>query len=203
MITLKQDGVSEGSRALTMVSRGTPTWIRSNEFAAPVTGRLSISVMVRTDDPTVQPPLRISVQGDDHTQVYYRYGVVGGETRQINNEWQEFAVHFDDLPLQDSGALQVGFDLMGIGQVDIDQVRVFDRWLDAQDSRSLTQLLALAGFQLTNKQNIDRCRRILNGYWPQFLEEFFPDEQPDALTAEDPQPGTRSSRLTNPESNRQ
>ena len=203
VITLKQDGVSEGSRALTMVSRGTPTWIRSNEFAAPVTGRLSISVMVRTDDPTVQPPLRISVQGDDHTQVYYRYGVVGGETRQINNEWQEFAVHFDDLPLQDSGALQVGFDLMGIGQVDIDQVRVFDRWLDAQDSRSLTQLLALAGFQLTNKQNIDRCRRILNGYWPQFLEEFFPDEQPDALTAEDPQPGTRSSRLTNPESNRQ
>ena len=178
-VTLNQQQAFAGKTCLSLVSGGTPTWIRSNEFEAPVTGRLSISVMIRTDDPDQQPPLRISVQGDDGRQVYYRYGMVGGPSRRITEQWQEFAVHFDDLPLRlDKGGLQIGFDLMGRGRVDIDQVRVFDRWLDGQDSRALTEFLALAGFQLTNKQNLDRCRQILDSYWPRFLEEFFPDPAP-------------------------
>lgn len=197
-ISLRQSDTAEGSSSLTMVSRGSPTWIRSNEFPAPTTGRLSVSVAIRTENPQVQPPLRISIQGNDGRQVYYRYGIVGGDSRKITSEWQDFTVHFDDLPLEGDGNLQVGFDLMGTGQVDIDRVQVFDRWLDGQDSRSLTQLLALAGFQLNNKKNIDRCRRILEGYWPRFLNEFFPDENPDAIIAEEPRHRTRSSRRLEP-----
>ena len=196
-ITLNQEDAFAGETALTMVSRGNPTWIRSNEFAPPVTGRLSVSVMIRMDDPATQPPLRISIQGDDGRHVYYRYGRVGGDSHQITTEWQKFAVHFDDLPLSSNkGNLKIGFDLMGTGQVDLDQVRVYDRWLDGQDSRTLIQLLGLAGFQLTNKQNMDRCRRILDGYWPRFLEEFFPDPATgDAISDErEPANATRSSQ---------
>ena len=132
--------------------------------------------MIRSDDPDAQPPLRISLLGDDGRHIYYRYGSIVGQSRKISQEWQEFAVHFDDLPLnQTQGELQIGFDLMAAGHVDIDRVRLFDRWLDGQDSRALTQLLALAGYQLSDKQNVDRCRRILEGYWPRFLEEFFPE----------------------------
>jgi len=119
--------------------------------------------------------------GDDGRHVYYRYGSLEGQARKITSEWQEFAVHFDDLPLnQPQGNLQIGFDLMGAGHVDIDQVRVFDRWLDGQDSRALTQLLALAGYQLSDKQNVERCRRILDSYWPRFLEEFFGDAESES-----------------------
>jgi hypothetical protein len=175
-VTLKQEGTFAGAAALSLVSRGAPTWVRSNDFPAPETGRLSVSVMIRTENPGNPPPLRISIQGDDGRQIYYRYGMVGGQSRQVTAEWQEFAVHFDDLPLgPDKGNLRIGFDLMGQGQVDIDQVQVFDRWLDGQDSRSLMQLLALAGFQLTDKKDVERCRRILDSYWPRFLDEFFPD----------------------------
>ena len=175
-ISLKQENVLQGKTCLTMVSDGEPTWVRSNKFSVPETGRLSVSVMIRSDDPDAQPPLRISLLGDDGRHIYYRYGSIVGQSRKISQEWQEFAVHFDDLPLnQTQGELQIGFDLMAAGHVDIDRVRLFDRWLDGQDSRALTQLLALAGYQLSDKQNVDRCRRILEGYWPRFLEEFFPE----------------------------
>lgn len=175
-ITLKREDAAEGQTCLSMVSEGPATWVRSNEFAAPETGRLSVSVLIRSDDPSVEPLLRISLLGDDGRHVYYRYGSLEGQARKITSEWQEFAVHFDDLPLnQSQGNLQIGFDLMAAGHVDIDQVRVFDRWLDGQDSRALTQLLALAGYQLSDKQNVERCRRILDSYWPRFLEEFFAD----------------------------
>ncbi len=181
-VTPRRDGSVQGESVLTLTSDGDPTWIRSNEFAIPETGRLSVSVMLRTDQPDVQPPLRISVQGSDGRHVYYRYGNVGGEERRVTDQWQEFAVHFDDLPLPGDQPVQIGFDLMGAGQVDIDSVRVYDRWLDEQDGRALTQLLALAGFQLNNRQNADRCRRILDSYWPRFLDQFFPEEtaQPPA-----------------------
>ena len=180
-ITLKRENVAAGETCLSMISDGPATWVRSNDFSAPETGRLSVSVLIRSDEPSANPLLRISLLGDDGRHVYYRYGSLDGQSRKITSEWQEFAVHFDDLPLnQSQGRLQIGFDLMGAGHVDIDQVRVFDRWLDGQDSRALTQLLALAGYQLSDKQNVNRCRRILDSYWPRFLEEFFEDSESEA-----------------------
>ncbi|MGI9518721.1 MAG: hypothetical protein ACR2NP_16810 [Pirellulaceae bacterium] len=195
-VTLSRGSPTQGESLLTLASDGSPTWIRSNEFAIPETGRLSVSMMLRTDQPENQPPLRISIQGSDGRHVYYRYGNVGGDERRLDTEWQEFAVHFDDLPLQTDRPVQIGFDLMGAGQVDIDGVRVYDRWLDEQDSRAMTELLALARFQLQNRQNADRCRRILDGYWPRFLEQFFPDEtvQPPAAVIAEENSENRSPR---------
>ncbi len=197
-ITLQTTDPYEGQAALAMESLGDPVSIRSNEFDLPETGRLSVAVLIRTQQPESQPTLRISVQGNDGRHVYYRFGSVGGDVRKISNEWQEFAVHFDDLPLSAVGKVQVRFDLMSQGQVEIDNVRLFDRWMDAQDIKALTQLLALAGFQLTEKNNLGRCREILNGYWPRFLEQFFPDEGPLEVIADDQPPGTRASRLRIP-----
>ncbi len=181
-ISLQQDDVKQGDSALVIHSQGKEIWIRSNEFAPPVTGRLSVAAWMRTSDPANPPPIRISIDGHDGIQRYYRYGQINSTgpdasdgADRIGQQWRQFAVHFDDIPPAGMDGLRIGFDLMGPGQVEIDQVEIYDRWLDAQDSNALTQLLALAGFQLTNHQNYDQCRHILEGYWPRFLREFFPD----------------------------
>ncbi len=171
------DGYS-GNGSLRMASEGQTVWIRSNEFPVPSTGRISVSVWIRTENPDVQPPLRIAVEGRSTTGDYYRFGLVDagterGDSRRIERTWQRFAVHFDDLPVEGLTRLRIGFDLMGAGNVQIDSVRVYDRWLDEYDSRTLTQLLASAGQLLTRTETQDSGRRILESYWPRFLDEHF------------------------------
>lgn len=176
---LQSSRPQSGKTSLVMASEGAPVWIRSNDFAPPVTGRLSVSVQLRTSDPSLQPPLRISVQGSDGDQVYYRFGSIGSgepESQKLGDEWKEFAVHFDDVPIAEGRPLRIGFDLMGAGQVEIDEVRVFDRWFDRQDSNAITQRLQVAGYQLTQGENVDKCRRILDGYWARFLQQYFPED---------------------------
>lgn len=180
-IGLQTESPLAGKASLVMTSEGTSVWIRSNEFMPTVTGRLSITVQLRTANPDNQPPLRISVQGNDGEQLYYRFGNVGlgeQEAQQIGREWKEFAVHFDDLPLSSRQPMRIGFDLMGAGHVEIDNVRVFDRWFDKQDSNAITQQLQVAGFQLTSNGNVDKCRRILSGYWPSFLYQYYSESSP-------------------------
>ena len=85
-------------------------------------------------------------------------------------------VHFDDLPL-DMSNVRIGFDLMAKGQISIDQVEVFDRWFDENDSVAMTQLLAGAGSQLQNETSIDGGRRVLESYWVQFLDQYAGKEE--------------------------
>ena len=173
----------EGSRSLRLSnSDETPVWIRSNEFSAPETGRLSVSAWLKTDQPDRSLPLRISLEGETGSGTYYRFGAIGsqasaGGTNQVGNEWQRFAVHFDDLPLHNLDRLRVGFDLMGPGSVMIDRVELFDRWFDENDSKAMTQLLATASTLLSTPKTYDRCRRLLESYWPRFLTEHFEETQ--------------------------
>ncbi|MFT5303913.1 MAG: hypothetical protein ACI814_004735, partial [Mariniblastus sp.] len=156
---------------------GGPVWVRSNFFESTETGRLSISVWLKTDDLTVQPPLRLALEGQSRGVSYYRFGSVGSlspdlKANQIGSNWKRFAVHFDDLPVEGLGNVRIGFDLMGPGQVAIDNVQVFDRWFDGNDIKAMTQLLASTGPLLSNPETHDSCRRLLEGYWPSFLDQF-------------------------------
>ena len=91
---------------------------------------------------------------------------------QIDNQWRRFAVHFDDLPAEELIDLRVGFDLMGAGEVLIDNVRVYDRWLDDKDTTAMTQLLAGAVELLARPDGFESCRRIVEGHWARFLDEY-------------------------------
>jgi hypothetical protein len=175
--------------SLKLNSAGNVVWLRSNSFASPTTGRVSIAVWLRVNDESKQPPLRIAIQGKRQDgREYYRFASVGSlapkqQTNQIGKNWKRFAVHFDDLPPDGLTEMSVGFDLMGSGAVWIDKVQVFDRWFDGNDQRALTQILALADFQLTNKKDLESCRRILCGYWPRFLNEYVGKQQSRKATA--------------------
>jgi hypothetical protein len=161
-----------------MESAGEVLWVRSQPIAVPETGRLSISVWLRTDQISPAPPLRIAVESDSNqSRHYYRFGTVGGlapqdSASQIDTNWKQFVVHFDDIPLQGIERLRIGFDLMGAGTVELDRVQVFDRWLDSNDSRALGQLLATSAACLESNQTYDQCRRLLESYWPQFVDRW-------------------------------
>jgi len=68
--------------------------------------------------------------------------------------------------------LRIGFDLMGQGTVWIDNVAVHDRWFDGNDARAITQLLAGAAPLIENPNSFENCRRILESYWPRFLDQY-------------------------------
>jgi hypothetical protein len=64
--------------------------------------------------------------------------------------------------------LQIGFDLMGPGQVWIDQVQVFDMWFLPKERDELMIQFGLAKRALS-KGEITNCLRALSGYWSKFL----------------------------------
>ena len=109
----------------------------------------------------------MAIEGQTRSSTYYRFGAIGAlapdsGVNQIDNQWRRFAVHFDDLPAEDLIDLRVGFDLMGAGEVLIDNVRVYDRWLDDKDTTAMTQLLASAVELLSRPDGFESCRRIVD-----------------------------------------
>ena len=177
---------SDGKTGIQMKSSGHSVWIRSNPLASPKTGRLSVSVWLKVEDVGNQPPLRIAIEGKSDGLNFYRFGSVGslstGQKDQITNQWGRFAVHFDDLPV-DLQNLRVGLDLMGVGKVLVDQVEIFDRWFDENDSVAMTQLLASAGSGLQSPASINNARNVLDSYWARFLEENIGAEQESGVSA--------------------
>lgn len=178
----------------------TPVWVRSNSFEAAETGRLSISVWLRTSDPSTQPPLRLAIEGQSKGSSYYRYGSIGGlspdpSANQVESQWKRFAVHFDDLPVDGLSNIRIGFDLMGPGEVNIDNVQVFDRWFDENDAKAMTQMLASTGPLLSRHESFDRCRRLLEGYWPRFLDHFIDSD--DVITVKEAEPVQVGNAATN------
>jgi hypothetical protein len=138
---------------------------------------LSISVWLKTDKPDQQPPLRLALEGQSKGVNYYRFGSVGSlspdsKANQIESRWKRFAVHFDDLPSEGMTEVRIGFDLMGSGQVSIDNVQVFDRWFDENDVKAMTQMLASTAPLLSDPIGYERCRQLLTSYWPRFLDQF-------------------------------
>lgn len=182
-VKLEKELGRNGSAGLAMVSTGQTVWIRSNQFAAPSTGRLSVSVWLKTDNPDEQPPLRLAIEGRTASSDYYRFGSIGAlapdsETKRVDSKWQRFAVHFDDLPVKRIENLRIGFDLMGPGRVLIDDIEVYDRWFDGNDTKAITQMLATASLLMSKPENLETCRRILNSYWPKFLDQNFSENEP-------------------------
>lgn len=170
--------------ALQMTSRESSNWIRSNSFEVPATGRLSVSVWMRTDEPK-QPALRISVESEGSG--FYRFGSIGSlapndPSNQVGQDWRQFVVHFDDLPLDEAARLRIGFDMMESGSVWIDRVQLYDRLFDAHDIRALTQRLAAARPLINSHTDYDLCRRMLNGYWLRFLNDYIGQEAPPQAT---------------------
>lgn len=177
-----------GGQSVKMVSQGPVARLVSQPLTVPLTGRLTISVWLRVASAERQPPLLLALEGKLGGRDYYRFGPVGLSANggppvsAIGTEWGQYVFQVDDLPLEGLTSLRARFDLMGPGEVWLDDVQVSGLTFSRPEMVELSKLITLADVKLQNGQ-IGDCMRLLEGYWPRFLEENVA-LPPDAIPAE-------------------
>ncbi|MEN6450841.1 MAG: hypothetical protein ABFC96_10135, partial [Thermoguttaceae bacterium] len=192
-------------QSVRLSSNGPVACLVSRPFAAPTTGRLTVSVWLRVADAARQPPLRLALEGKIQGRDYYRFGPVGlppapsQHADPISTEWGQYVVQIDDLPLEGMTAMRVRFDLMGPGEVWIDDVQVYSLAFNRTEMVELSKLIALADVKLKQRE-IGDCLHLLEGYWPRFLEENVPltagATQPETARAKPPESRPKPSERT-------
>lgn len=166
-----------GKQCARLTSEGPIACLVSQPFAAPATGRFSMLVWLRVADASRQPPLRLAVEWDmagrDYRYAQVGQGAAGQEAVPITTEWAPYIFQVYDLPLDGVAQMRVRFDLMGPGEVWIDDVQVSDLAFSRTELVELSKLITVANSKLERGQ-VGDCIRILEGYWPRFLETNVP-----------------------------
>ncbi len=167
-VTIDDDSARAGQRSLRIDSSGPVVWVRSNPFPSPKTGRLDVFFWLKVDDPDRQPTLQLAVEGRLNGEPYYRASRVGASSPwQLTDSWWRYQLRVDNLPPNVTD-LRVAIDLMGAGQVSVDDIQVFDLWFERMERNELLKLNALANLHLGKGAAVD-CERLLRGYWAEFL----------------------------------
>ncbi len=193
-----------GSLYMKVTSDDTFGWVRSKKFKIPKTGRFAIQALIRTRDASRQPPFRIGIdllaEGTPHLYIPVPLGVdvefnpenhtrrpTGEHAEPLPQQWQlqkPFVYQVDDRSLEGATEVSIGFDLMGAGEVWIDEVRVFDTYFSTNEQNELQKNVAIVKSRL-ERGKLSECQRYLHGYWPRFLLEHVPPPEA-ALVAELP-----------------
>jgi hypothetical protein len=164
----------------------------SDAFAPPQTGRISVAVRLRGAPGTPAPTLRLALGGKLEGGDYYRFAEA-----PINDQWKYFIFTVDNLPLSGLSDLQVRFDMMGTGQAWIDDIVVSDLALSDNERTDLSRIITRAQFSLEDGRLAD-CVRLLDSYWPRFLEENVPLPQ-GSVTAKRSTPAVTSAPDAEPQ----
>ncbi|MCA9269227.1 MAG: family 10 glycosylhydrolase, partial [Planctomycetales bacterium] len=168
-ITLAEGGHRDSGHALKVVSHGPDAWVRSEALPAPKTGRIAVWARLRVSDAQKQPTLRLAIEARRGREPYYRYAHVGaGSEAPLAETWAPFILQIDDLPTDGLDEFRIGFDLIGEGEVWIDDVEAFDLSFTQEEQFQLSRMIAAADFHLREK-NVAAAANVLQGYWPQFL----------------------------------
>ncbi len=183
-VEVSQQHRQEGNSSLRLRNQRGPggqaqvLWVRSDPIPAPRTGRLSLLVWLRIDDPAQQPTLRLAVEARVDGKPYYRRANVGAvednsPARPLQTGWMPYRFPINDLPLTGLSDLRVGFDLMSAGEVWIDRVEVYDLWLEDHERDELLKNIASAELQL-DAQKLLECERFLESPWPTIVRDLVP-----------------------------
>jgi hypothetical protein len=162
-------------------------WVRSEPFTVPTTGRIAFSVWMRTKDASQAPTVRLAIEGRYFGQPYYRPRTIGMlQTGRASNQkpavlhatWTKYVIVVDDLPVRGLTDIRVGFDLMSAGQVEIDNLQVYDRWFQPREYRELMKEVALA-YSHQKQGRVADSYRFLNAFWPRYISRYRPPEFPE------------------------
>jgi hypothetical protein len=175
-------------------SNGPVASLASQSFPPPTTGRLSMSVWLRVADAAQQPVLRLALEGKCRGRDFFRCAQLGrattsGPVSPIGTDWAVFLFQVTDLPLEGLSRLQARFDLVGPGEVWLDDVQLCDLDFSKKERAELFRLIAPADVKLQNGE-IGDCLRLLDGYWPRFLVDNVPLAQATATDRGEAPPAT-------------
>jgi hypothetical protein len=152
--------------------------LRSERFDPPQSGRLALSLWIRSDLAANAPTVRIALEGTWREREYLRFAEIGAATgAPLKTTWAQYILQVDDLPLDGVGNLGVRIDLLGAGEVLLDDVQLYDLNFTEQERRQFDKQLALADFQL-QQGLLGLCYQDLHGYWPRYLLELVPAAPP-------------------------
>ncbi|GIW92324.1 MAG: hypothetical protein KatS3mg110_0365 [Pirellulaceae bacterium] len=159
-----------GRQSLYMRSNGEDLWIRSSPFRPPPTGRLYVLARIKTR-PGTQPQLRVVLDNDE--DFYYPLVIGRDGSVPIPTQWaDEFLFPFDNLPVGQLDQIHVGFDLIGEGEVWIDEVQLFDMWIRRDERNALLIASGIAYKNLEQFMNVTDSLHFLESYWPQLLLQY-------------------------------
>ncbi|HWL75270.1 MAG TPA: hypothetical protein VNQ74_15485, partial [Burkholderiaceae bacterium] len=181
-----------GARSVRLSSSGPVVSLRSDPFDAPTTGRLELEVKLRVLETSKQPALRLAIEGVLDGSLYYKFGEIKPPVAALTDQWKPYVFRIDDLPAQGLSELRVRFDLMGPGEVWIDDVQLFDLQFLTLKHRELLKIVASADSQLS-LGNLGGCLQLLDSYWPRYLQANVPLAQLPVAPAE-PQPAQEPER---------
>ena len=193
--TVDGEAKHAGAQSLKLTSAGEPISVTSAPFTPPSTGRIAVDLWLRTG-PRGLPSVRIALEGQLVDGKYDPYGVIPAAPRGANGEWMRYSFPIDDVPSEGLSNLSVRLDVLGAGEVWIDDVQVFDLPFSESERIELSKLISLASVKLEAGQLAD-CARLLEGYWPQFLVANVPLTQTPAPLAER-QPAATGTTATGP-----
>ncbi len=166
--------------------------VRSEPFESPQTGRLAVSVGLRIENVEKQPQLRLAVEGILDGKPYYRFASVGAGDNivRIGRQFSPYVFQIDDLPTTGLTQLRVRFDMLGPGDVWIDDVRLYDLAFSEVERIELTKIITSANISLQSGKTSD-CARTLEGYWPRYLTQHVPLVQTAASPAISKDPASK------------
>ncbi|HWA99059.1 MAG TPA: hypothetical protein VG713_11230, partial [Pirellulales bacterium] len=82
-----------------------------------------------------------------------------------------------DLPGDKISSLRVKLELLGEGQVSVDDVQLLDLDFTDAERLELSKIITLAEYK-RKSGNLSECLRLLDGYWPRFLAANVAPAQP-------------------------
>jgi hypothetical protein len=164
-------------------NRGRFAVLESDPFPVPPTGQLAMTVFLRGSSVQTTNELRIIVEADQPGRPYRRSISVGSLptcTYPINSAWRPYPLLVNDLPLESGAMMRVKFEMVGSGEVWIDELATYDLlfplpFYKFQQAESLRLVkLKQAAHSSQEAGRITDCVRLLESYWPRFLMAYTP-----------------------------
>ena len=166
-----------GRQSVRLSSRQGTALLRSEPFPVPKSGRVAVFVWLRTNPAAAQSPLHLGLEGLHGSRNYYRPAILnrGADPQhQLQREWKQYVFRADDLAIKGLDEIRLRFDLMGPGEVWIDDVQLYDNLqFDSNEEIELSKIIFSAD-RAHKDGELGDCLRLLEGYWPRFLVENVP-----------------------------
>ncbi len=195
----------KGRTCLLLKSTGNAAGVQSHDFAIPATGQLALTAHFcgRNIDPKTELRIVFESLGKPH---YRQLTVLGGSNPPalpINEEWTAYAFSVEDLPLNSNAKMYIRFELLGAGEVSIDNVSLqhllfpLDYYPASEYQRYELLKKIRAAESALRQGHLTNCEHLLDGYWPRFIEEYLPapESSGDGTT---PQIADQNSKPTTP-----
>ena len=84
----------------------------------------------------------------------------GGQAAPLADNWSPYVFQVNDLPVGGWDKLEIGFDLMGPGEVLVDEVRVYDKRFNPNEQRELSGAWVALAVRGSNKSSAANSSRV-------------------------------------------